>query len=435
MVIRSVVLTVLLAAGTADAAPPMDVEALADQGRANAAQWSETVNEIVGERDIARRVQYIQENRREILGADFEDSLPSVLDAANATYAVEVEEARQRGVEQFSAGIELARDLAGSQMAALEATGEIPSADEMAWREPKYRIFISQSMPDAEIEGLVELARAQPEVVLVLRGLRPGQQLTDIYAWLAPYLRPSTTQGRPVPHITLDPEPFNALNVADAPALARYDENGQLIAFVLGVSSTDWLDSQIAAGRRGNLGAYGPTVPVIEEDIIKALQARASQLDFSESAAGALDRFWARTEAHDLPRTRQDRVRMLDPTIEISQTMTAPDGSVIARQGDRFNPLEAVPFHSILGFFDPADVDQVAWARRLVQSNPGRKVTLMASQLRTLDGLEGLGRLADQIGAKVFSLPADVRNTFHIQTVPTAVTAQGLEFHIHEQVP
>lgn len=429
---QAIAIAMFLAVG---APPADDVEALADQARARASQWDETVNEAVTQADIARRVQYVEANRRDLVGADLEDSLPAVIESANQTYAVEVEQARLRGVEQFEAGIELARELAGGQVAALEASGEIPSAEEKAWREPRYRLFITQSMPDAEIASLVELARQQPDVVLVLRGLRPGQKLTEIYSWLAPHLRASTTQGRQVPNITLDPEPFNALGVADAPALARYDDNGQLVAFVLGVTSTDWLESQIAAGGRGNLGAYGPTVPVIEEDIIEAMKARASQLDFTESAAGALDRFWKNTPLHGLPRTRQDRVRTLDPTFEISETMAAPDGTVIARAGDRFNPLEAVPFSSVLGFFDPADEAQVAWAQRLVAAHPGRKVTLMASQLRSVDGLEGLGRLADRVGAKVFSLPAEVRNTFHIESVPTVVTAQGLHFHIHEQVP
>lgn len=416
-----------------------EIDALADQARARAAQWKDLVeadaSALPTAQELGGHVRYAQDNARELIGADLHDSLPAILDAANQQYAAETAEAQQRGVEMFEAGIELARDLAGSQMAALESTGEVPKPEEKIWREPKYRLFITQSMPDAEIESLVELARGQPDVVLVLRGLKPGQKLTEVYAWLAPYLRPSVSDGARVPNITMDPEPFNALGVADAPVLARYDADGQLLAYVLGVTSTSWLDDQIQGGRRGNLGPYGPTVPVIEEDIIEAMKARASQLDLSESAAGALDRFWGRTPSHEMHRTVVDRVRMLDPTFEISETMLAPDGTVIARAGDRFNPLEAVPFRSVLGFFDPADEAQVAWAKRLVQTHPDRKVTLMATQLRTLDGLEGLGKLADRIGAKVFSLPEDVRSTFHIEAVPTVVTAHGLQFHIHEQVP
>src|SRR5690606_2823744 len=196
-----------------------------------------------------------------------------------------------------------------------------------------------------------------------------------------------------------------------------------------------WLTAKSAGGARGNLGVHGPTVPVAEVDILEVIQKRVREFDWNKAKEGALDRFWAKVPAHDLPRVSTERMRMLDPTFEVAQTLTAPDGTVVAQAGERLNPLEAIPAPMTLLFFDPADPDQVQWVRRTVAKYPGRPVTVMASQLRTLDGLEGLAKLTEQLGVRVFSLPDDVRETFHIERVPTLVTSRDLKFQIHEQVP
>ncbi len=427
-------------AGASNAQPPSsdaDVDSLAARARANAAAYEQEVAPSQGFtiEELADFVRHSEENSAELLGEELAD-LPSIVDTARETYAQDMESVRERTLEIFEQGLDLARDLAGSQIEALERSGQIPgeSPEDARWKKPRFRLFISQSMPDAEVKALVDLAKEDPSLVLVLRGLKPDQNITEVYTWIGRMLKPLRVDA-PMPAITIDPAPFAVLGVDQAPVLAEYDEEGKLLSFALGMTSRHWLAEQTEKGRRGNLGAYGPTVPVAEVDLIEVIKAKAEAYDWAASAEGALDRFWARTPAHDLPRSPRERVRMLDPTFEVTQSIEAPDGTVIAAVGDRVNPLDAIPVMSTLLFFNPADADQVAWAKKAVAKYRNGPLTVMASQLRSLDGLDGLGTLSTQIGARVFSLPEDVRRTFHIERVPTVVTAQGNVFHIHEQVP
>lgn len=439
MVIRRAVVTAALSSVLLVSAHAQDqwgVESLADQARSNANAigrqgMPSRIDSAPELAELAERVEYTRANANELIGQELVESIPQRFSDAREQYASEMDDVRVRTAEIFEQGLELAKELAGSQYSAVKAQGGLGQPDESAWRSPEFRLFISQSMPLEEVKALAELAKEDPGVVLVMRGLRPDQNITEVHRWIYRLLSPIEEGGR-IPNITLDPEPFNELGVDHVPVLAQYDRGGKLLAFASGMTNRTWLAEQVKSGRRGHLGAYGPMVPVAEVDIIEVLKARAANFDWKGSAAGALDRFWARTEAHEIPIATTDRVRMLDPTFEISESIYAPDGQVVAAAGDRFNPLDAVPFNSILVFFNPAVPAQVQWARQVVRDHRGRKVTLMASQLRTLDGLDDLGKLGLSLGAPVFSLPDNVRSTFSIERVPTIVTAQGREFRIHE---
>lgn len=440
MVRRIIGLALALALAPAAAQQPdTSLEALADRAKANAAAYGTAADQVDGavftHQDAEELAGDIKANAREIIGSDLYDTLPSQLEQHQATYAEDMAQVQQHALDSMEAGVALARELAGSQISALENSGAMPSSPDAMPKSPRYRLFVSQSMPDAELKQLMQLAREDRSIVLVFRGMKPDQKLADLQRVLLRLIG-QVSEGESGPAITLDPEPFNALGVDQAPVLAEYDQSGKLLGFALGVTSRTWLGEQIAAGRRGNLGTYGPTVPVVEVDVIEVLKKKASEFDWAKASDGAIERFWAKTVAHELPRVTSDRVRMLDPTFEITESIIAPDGTVIARAGDRFNPLDAIPVKSTLVFFNPADADQVQWARETVQRyRGGGRVTVMASQLRSLETMADLKTLSRQVGAAVHMLPPEVLNTFHIQRVPTVVTVRDRQYHIHEQVP
>lgn len=294
-------------------------------------------------------------------------------------------------------------------------------------------IFISQAMPDAEVKALAQTYAGRKDVALVIRGMLPNQNISKVQSWIFKMLSPIDV-GTLIPNINMDSQPFAELGVSHVPVIARYDDDGKVQAYARGMTSIGWIDDQVQKGAKGNLGSYGPVVQVAEEDIVEVMQKRAAQYDWKGAASGALDRFWAKTEKYDLPRTTARRTLVMDPTIEVQRTIRAPDGTVIAAAGDRVNPLEFMPFRSVLAFFDPADRDQVEWAKAVVEASQA-PVTLMASQLRSLDGLEGLGQMSDEIGARIYKLPVEVRDRFNLQVVPTLVRASGPNFIIDEQLP
>ncbi|MEC4339690.1 TrbC family F-type conjugative pilus assembly protein [Stenotrophomonas pavanii] len=387
--------------------------------------------------DIANDMERIRENARSIVGEDTLTAAERNSKAAGEAHREEFGAIQTGAQDLFQQGVDLAKEMASSQYNAVADQGrDLPSeasADKNGDVPLRYMIFISQSMPDSEVKALAQTYAGRKDVALVIRGLLPNQNISKVQSWIFKMLSPIDV-GTLIPNINMDSQPFTELGVSHVPVIARYDNEGKVQAYALGMTSIGWIDEQVQKGATGNLGSVGPTVQVGEEDIIEVMQKRAAEYDWKGAAEGALGRFWARTEKHELPRTQVRRTLTMDPTIEVQKTISAPDGTVIAAAGDRINPLEFAPFQSVLAFFDPGDHEQVQWAKAVVESSDA-PVILMASQLRSLEGLEGLGRMSDDIGARIFKLPNDVRERFNLQVVPTIVRAHGPNFIIDEQLP
>lgn len=387
--------------------------------------------------ELAKQQEYIRANAAEIVGQNTLEAIVEVQTTAPDRYKADVEQIAESTRATFGEAMGLARELAGAQWDALEQQGAIPSAENPGGEgleSVRYRIFISQRMPGAEVKALVEAFRGRPDVALVLRGLLPGQKLLDLQQWIAGAIG-EIAADTVLPNITLDPEPYTDLGVDHVPVIARYDDAGKLVGFASGVTSPEWLQSKLDDGARGNLGVFGAVRPVAEEDLIQVLMARAKAYDWAGAAAGALDRYWARLPSTHLPKATEDRTRVLDPSVELTEDVVAPAGQVIARRGDRINPLEAVPFQQTILVVDPSDSDQLTWARSAIKERGGLSVMVLATELRTVGSLEGVGALSDSLGARVYLLQPDVVERFAVERVPTLIRAEGTVFIIEEQTP
>lgn len=386
--------------------------------------------------EIAERSRQIRENASEIVGEDTAKRVREIAEQAPATYKAQVEEIAAQNPAIFQRGLELAEEMAGSQMNAARADGSLPgSGGAVDQSEIRYRIFISQAMPRGEVKQLVEAYAGRGDVALVLRGMLPGQKMPQLQRWIGRMLGEVKVDSK-LPTLLLDPEPFTALGVDQVPVVARYADDGSLQAFALGSTSISFIEDAVGKGGAGNLGAFGPTVRVGEEDIIAAMKKRAASIDVAALKRGAIARYIKNTDSWALPRVTAPRTLELDPTFEVAQTISAPDGQVIAKQGERINPLLVMPFNQVMLFIDPADAEQVAWARAHIRANAGtRQVSLMASQVRSLGSLEGVGKLSDSLGTRVYLMPKAVKDKFHIEAVPTLVYAEGARFRIEEQLP
>ena len=125
-----------------------------------------------------------------------------------------------------------------------------------------------------------------------------------------------------------------------------------------------------------DLGVRGEIFPVNEPDLFAEIAAKFARLD----AAGEVDRINVRLRDRALARverpprvvgvtaTTEPRAFHFDPTVTLAEDIKTADGQVIARAGDQFNPLDYTLMAQRLIFFDGEAADQVAWARREVET-------------------------------------------------------------------
>ena len=297
--------------------------------------------------------------------------------------------------------------------------------------EPGRRVTVFASLALGP-EGLRELfaaAAATPDTRVVFRGLPPGVGLRAFLATVHALLEGLD----PVPAVVIDPQRFRAAAVTVVPEIV-VTLDGVEQARVRGLVDPRWLLAEVAAGRRGDRGAYGPTVAVAEADLLEVLLARVAAWDGEALRDRALERFWGHVSFVELPETTVPRERRVDPTVVATADLRGPDGTVLVQAGEAVNPLARLPFTRRLVVFDATRPAQVEAARRLAAEESAR-VVLLASALDRARGWDGLAALEATLGAPVYLLTPEVRARFALERVPAVVSAEAGAFVVREVVP
>jgi len=353
---------------------------------------------------------------------------PSVVDAAEQRYADVLNvfrESTERAVRDAVA------EFGETGQAMREAAGE---ADELeSGRSLRYRVFVSQSMPREEIRQLILLSQDRQDTVVVFRGVKRGQKITDLFGELMGMID-VVDESTPIPAVEIDPQRFIEIGVDAVPVIAKYDEAGLPLAWVSGITSPPWIAEEAGRGRTGNVGQFGSVSPIIEQDMIEAFKEAAAAIPTEGAGERALNRYFLSLHQEVSVATVR-RVRELDPSFVVEETITLPTGEPLVTAGTVINPLEQIPFTSVLVIFDPLDDRQVEIARKQLTRFEGRNVKLLVSSLAHTGGLEGYAELVTEMGRHIYFLTKEVRQTFDIQTVPAVVTAEGLRFRIEEIPP
>lgn len=291
---------------------------------------------------------------------------------------------------------------------------------------PLVRILVTQALSEAVLRDLMRASSADPRLVLVLRGMRAGQS----FGALARQLRELARGLDPAPSIELDPTRFE--DVVAAPVAILYDGDTEL-ARVDGLATAGWLREAVERGERGALGRRGPTVPVEEEDLIGLMQQRAARVDWAAQQRRALSGYLLSLPMLELPRATKARRRSLDPTFTVAVDIVAPDGRLIARAGERVNPLERLPFTQRVVVFDPADPRQLAFAQREANLLPA--ATLIVSRIDRDVGLDQIAELTQRFRRRVTLLNAPLAERFALEHLPSVIVAEAGRFVVTEHVP
>ncbi|MVF23693.1 conjugal transfer protein [Methylocaldum sp. BRCS4] len=343
----------------------------------------------------------------------------------------------------------------------LQPTERTPNGQADAGRKI-FVIYASTSLGEAGLLDILEEAAGRDDVLVVFRGMKPGQKVQAFIREL--HVLAKRFEEYKQPHIVIDPNRFRAAGVTVAPTLTL-EENGRVLAKVQGVIGTAWLQSRMeGASRRSrdarlrlegsswrsrddrlrlnnpkngraktrDLGTHGPTREIVEVDLIEEMQRRVAQIDWAARKREALARFWERTTFHELPEATEDRLRQIDLTVTAPRDVTAPDGTLIVRAGQRVNPLDQLPFTQRLVIFDATRPAQVELAKRLSTEAGHGRVTYIATRLDRAAGWESLEKIETNLGAPVYLLTPDLRDRFRLERVPALVEAKNQRFVIRE---
>ena len=308
-----------------------------------------------------------------------------------------------------------------------------PGLDSSAVRKT-FVIYASTSLGEAGLLDILEEAAGRDDVLVVFRGMKPGQKLQQFVREIHALVR-RFGEGKQ-PHVIIDPNRFRHANVTVAPTLTL-EENGKVLARVQGITGIQWLRSK-TDGKPGekaktqDFGSQGPTREIAEVDLIEEMQRRAAQIDWAAKKREALARFWEHTEFYPLPEATENRERLIDPSVTAPRDVTAPDGTMVVRAGQHINPLDRLPFTQRLVVFDTTSPAQVEIALKLGKEAAPRRVTYIATRLDRETGWNGLEKVETALSAPVYLLTPDLRDRFQLERSPATVEARGKAFAVRE---
>lgn len=336
-----------------------------------------------------------------------------------------VDAAKQIDAETRPKLLDSIEAMIGSDANVQQQLQAIDDAVEAEGREVRlrYRLYVSRAQGPAAIRDVFDLAKHHPDMVVVFRGVLPGEEIKDLIAFFQSIVeRPS--EGDPLPNVAVDPTVFRDFKVTTAPTLAYLDDQGKEIARVGGIVNPTWMAERIARGERGDLGRFGDVVEVAEEDMIVTMQRQIGSIDAEAYADRARSSYWKRMRYVPLPTARVARTRDFDPTVVINDAITAPDGTVIGYPGQHVNPMDIAPFNMTLVVIDGRDPRQVRFARQQVMAHEGKPITVIATEIDTsADSWKAFNDLTVAVGRVVYLLQPEMVDRFGLEAVPATVTA------------
>lgn len=298
----------------------------------------------------------------------------------------------------------------------------------------RYRIFVSQSMGEDGLKQAFMIAKAHPDVVLAFRGMLEGQKLPDFYRALGEISGQGRDLGTGIGFVVIDPPSFTDGNVTVVPTMQRLDDDGAPVATVRGLINPDWIERAVTAGDTGDLGKQGATYAISEPNIMEVMIAEVKKIDMQAWKEKAFNSYWDTARLYPVPAAIEARQREIDPTVTVTRDVVTPDGTVLAKKGERYNPLGLVGFHKTLLIFDATSKAQLDWAKGYITDHPDTAIKAITSSVDREHGWPGFWAAEKALGVPLYVLGLRVKDTFKIEHVPTIVSADSRVFTV-EEVP
>lgn len=313
-----------------------------------------------------------------------------------------------------------------------------PSSPQQKIYKPsgQYLIFVSLTMPQAELKGILEEASANGEdTVVILRGVAQGKTIDAIPATLAPLVKGWNNP----PNVIIDPTKFKDHNITEVPAIAYAREAGQKALVARGIANVQWMGQQAKkyAGAGGDLGKFGTVFPISEPDLVEEMKRRVLNIDWAAQKENAKKRYWHNTSFVDLPTAATTSAFTFDPSIIMQRDMRSADGTVLVKAGQKINPLDTVPLTKTYVVIDGTQKSHLAVAKAIkakaVKEN--RVVRFITTRVDRENGWNSLVDIENAVGDKVYLLQKDLAERFRLRAVPAMVEAKGNKMQVSEFDP
>jgi len=296
--------------------------------------------------------------------------------------------------------------------------------------------FISMSIPDDQLKqifaAMEHVDRASAVLVGFLDSARTiGESIIDLQQRIAQF------EMENPPSIFIEFDLFDGAGIENVPVLAIY-EGMDLVASVSGMPNFLWLAEQYDdKGEGGDLGVYGPMYPIQEQHFMEMIAERLKTVDFEGQQQAAIDNYWQKNGRifRNLPVALKTESFLIDMSVTVSADIKDSRGSVIAKAGDTFNPLERLPFNRLGIIFDASKGAQLEWAieQEQIAFNRGLTPVLLITNLNTAnDAWDNFKDLQARFVTPIAQLDLAIKQRFQISAVPSLFEAAGGDMKITE---
>jgi conjugal transfer pilus assembly protein TraW len=185
-----------------------------------------------------------------------------------------------------------------------------------------------------------------------------------------------------------------------------------------------------------DLGVYGETFPITEEDLLHQIERRLREMRASGELGKLEEEFVDRAKARILrpdpvagmARTLEPRRWTFDPSWTAPEDITDTEGRLIIAAGQKINPLDAAPMRTPLLLIDGDDPEQVGWALTETARSPwGAKIILVNGAPFDLEKAILQPVYFDQRGL--------ITSKFSIRAVPAKFSQAGRLLQVEEVLP
>ncbi|MFN9001672.1 MAG: type-F conjugative transfer system protein TraW [Holosporales bacterium] len=182
-----------------------------------------------------------------------------------------------------------------------------------------------------------------------------------------------------------------------------------------------------------DLGVFGPTGPILEEDIQEVIISRLKKLESNGELKKhqlllqqkAQERIRRPPAVEGIQKCKSSRTFHYDPSFTWPDNLSDHRGRVFYQAGQKVNPLSHMTLDRVMCFLDGDDPEQVAWLQQQLKNETQNVVPILVKGSPL--------NLADELERRIFFDQEGVlTKKFGITAVPARVSQEGLLLRVEE---